>query len=55
MSHGDVFITFLFEEIKGALQQRSCNLVIPLGAYDAHGEAVHMREGVEGGTTLGFI
>ena len=48
MSHGDVFVAFSLEQVKSALQQRACDLVIPFSADDAHGEAVHMGEGVKG-------
>ena len=55
MGHGDIFITFLCKQVKGALKQGSGDLVVPLGADDAHGEAVYMGEGVEGAVVLVLI
>ena len=49
MCHGNIFIALLLEKVKRTLQKGTGYLVVPLGADDAHGKAVHVGKGVEGG------
>jgi hypothetical protein len=55
VGHGNVFIALTGKQVKGTLQEGTCYLVIPLGADDAHGEAVHMGYSMEGASFLALI